>query len=49
MWVVSVLGSIQIIAEISAVLFLGLFFDLFNTWLTNAGLLKWYAERRGER
>jgi preprotein translocase subunit SecF len=49
MWVVSFVGSIQIISEIAAVLFIGLFFDLFNTWLTNAGLLKWYAERRGER
>ncbi|MDD1678588.1 MAG: protein translocase subunit SecF [Methanomicrobiales archaeon] len=49
MWVVSVIGSIQIITEIAAVLLLGLFFDLFNTWLTNAGLLKWYVEKRGER
>jgi preprotein translocase subunit SecF len=49
MWVIAVIGSIQIISEIAAVLFLGLFFDLFNTWLTNAGLLKWYAEKRGER
>jgi preprotein translocase subunit SecF len=49
MWVIAVVGSIQIISEIAAVLFLGLFFDMFNTWLTNAGLLKWYVERRGER
>ncbi len=49
MWVVSYLGTIQIIQDISAVLLLGLFFDMFNTWLTNAGILKWYAERRGER
>jgi protein translocase subunit secF len=49
MWIVATLGSIQIISEIAAVLVLGLFFDLFNTWLTNAGLLKWYVERRGER
>lgn len=49
MWVISMIGSIQIISEIAAVLLLGLFFDLFNTWLTNAGLLKWYVERRGKR
>ena len=49
MWVVSWIGSIQIITEIASVLFIGLFFDIFNTWLTNAGLLKWYADRRGER
>jgi preprotein translocase subunit SecF len=49
MWVIAFIGSIQIISDIAAVLFMGLFFDLFNTWLTNAGLLKWYVERRGER
>jgi preprotein translocase subunit SecF len=49
MGLVAALGSIQIITEIASVLFIGLFIDLFNTWLTNAGLLKWYAEKRGER
>ncbi|MDD1673540.1 MAG: protein translocase subunit SecF [Methanomicrobiales archaeon] len=49
MWVVSILGSIQVIAEIASVLFIGLIFDIFNTWLTNAGLLKWYTEKRGEK
>jgi len=49
MWVVSSFGSIQIIAEIASVLFIGLIFDIFNTWLTNAGLLKWYVEKRGEK
>ena len=49
MWLVSLFGQIEIINHISAVLLIGLFVDLFNTWLTNAGLLKWYAEKRGER
>ena len=42
MWVISWLGGIQIIWEIATVLLIGLFFDVLNTWLTNAGILKWY-------
>lgn len=49
MWVVTTLGQVQVIAEISAVLFIGLVVDLMNTWLMNAGLIKWYVYRRGER
>ncbi len=45
MWAVSFLGQIQIILEISSVLLIGLAVDLMNTWMTNAGLLKWYVER----
>jgi preprotein translocase subunit SecF len=42
MWVVSWYGNIQIINQISTVLLLGLAFDILNTWLTNAGIIKWY-------
>lgn len=49
MLAVSLLGQIEIIAQISSVLLIGLVFDIMNTWLTNAGLLRWYAIRRGER
>jgi preprotein translocase subunit SecF len=42
MWIVSWVGGVQIIWEISTVLLIGLFFDFMNTWLTNAGILKWY-------
>ena len=28
------------------ILLIGLFFDIFNTWVTNASILKWYVERR---
>ncbi len=31
--------------EIFTVLLIGLFFDMFNTWITNASLIKWYAEK----
>jgi preprotein translocase subunit SecF len=44
MWVVSTFAQITIISEMSAVLLIGLLFDLLNTWVTNAGILKWHAE-----
>ena len=47
MWVVSTWAQITIISEMSAVLLIGLLFDLMNTWLTNAGILKWHSERGG--
>jgi preprotein translocase subunit SecF len=49
MWIVATVGQVQIIAEIAAVLIIGLAVDIVNTWLTNVGLLKWYMERRGAR
>lgn len=48
LWVVSTVGQIQIIAEIASVLFIGLGVDLMNTWLFNAGILKWYIQRGGK-
>ncbi|HUT39393.1 MAG TPA: protein translocase subunit SecF [Methanoregula sp.] len=47
MFVVSYLGSVQILMEISAVLLIGLVFDMLNTWLTNVGILKWYVLKGG--
>lgn len=49
LFVVSWLGSIQIIMEISAVLLIGLVFDIMNTWLTNAAILKWYVQKGGAK
>lgn len=49
MWVGSVVGQIEIISQISAVLFIGLLVDIANTWLTNAGILKWYVDARGTK
>jgi len=46
MWVVSSIGQVQIIAEISVVLLFGLVIDIMNTWMLNAGLMKWYVLRR---
>ncbi|MEI8332213.1 MAG: protein translocase subunit SecF [Methanomicrobiales archaeon] len=47
LFIVSWLGSVQILTEISAVLLIGLVFDILNTWFTNAGILKWYALKGG--
>jgi len=49
--IVSVVISLLIVksfsvtlTQIFTVILIGLFFDIFNTWLTNASLLKWYIE-----
>ncbi len=47
MFLVSWFGSVQIVAEISGVLLIGLVFDVMNTWLTNVGILKWYVLKGG--
>jgi preprotein translocase subunit SecF len=47
LFIVSWIGSVQILMDISAVLLIGLVFDILNTWLTNAGILKWYAQKGG--
>ena len=36
----------SVLAQIFTVLSIGLGFDLFNTWITNASIIKWYAEKR---
>jgi len=41
-----VYGFNSILNQIFIILIIGLFFDIFNTWFTNACLLKWYAERK---
>lgn len=33
--------------QIFLILALGLIADIFNTWLTNAGIIKWYADKKG--
>lgn len=35
-----------VITQIASVLLIGLLVDIVNTWMTNAGLLKWYMEGR---
>jgi len=36
-----------VLTQIASVLLIGLVFDIMNTWITNAALLKWYMERKG--
>jgi preprotein translocase subunit SecF len=47
MLIVSWIGSVEILMQISSVLLIGLFFDVFNTWLTNVAILKWYIQKGG--
>ncbi len=47
MFIVAWFGSVLILMEISAVLLIGLIFDVMNTWLTNVGILKWYVLKGG--
>lgn len=43
-----VIGGISpVITQIATVLLIGLVLDLVNTWFMNAGMLRWYMERRG--
>jgi preprotein translocase subunit SecF len=49
LFLVSWFGSVQVLMEISAVLLIGLVADIFNTWLTNVGILKWYVLKGGGR
>jgi preprotein translocase subunit SecF len=46
MFVVSSYINIPILKDISIVLLFGLAVDLMNTWLFNAGVLRWYIERK---
>lgn len=49
MWVVSLVGQVEIIHQISTVILFGLVADIFNTWVLNAGILRWYLEGREGR
>ena len=39
-------GFSDILRQIFSILAIGLAFDIFNTWVTNVGILKWYAEKK---
>ena len=36
----------EVLKQIFTIVFIGLSFDLINTWITNASLLKWYIEKK---
>ena len=35
-----------VLTQIFTILAIGLCFDIFNTWVTNASILKWYVQRK---
>ncbi|MBI2549518.1 protein translocase subunit SecF [Candidatus Woesearchaeota archaeon] len=44
-----ILTPSEVLRQIMIVLFIGLIFDIINTWLQNAGILRWYAEKQATR
>lgn len=48
MIVLRLLSTSRVLNDISTVIIFGLFFDVFNTWITNASILKIYMERGGK-
>ena len=36
----------DVLRQMFGILLIGLVFDIFNTWLGNAGILKWYVEKK---
>jgi preprotein translocase subunit SecF len=39
-------GFSKVFNQIFTILIIGLLFDIINTWLFNAGIIKWYMERK---
>ncbi|VVC00402.1 Protein-export membrane protein SecF [uncultured archaeon] len=48
MLILSHFWQIQVVFEISAVLFFGLFADIISTWLMNAPILLWYVDSKAK-
>ncbi|MEM7820906.1 MAG: protein translocase subunit SecF, partial [Candidatus Aenigmatarchaeota archaeon] len=44
-----IISSSSVIIHIASVLLLGLLADIPYTWITNAGLLRWYVERKAKK
>jgi preprotein translocase subunit SecF len=38
-------NSSEVLSQIFSILLIGLMFDIFNTWITNAAIIKWYADK----
>ena len=43
---ISIYSFSSVLNQIFTILLIGLGFDLFNTWITNASIIKWYVEER---
>jgi len=48
MLVIRLLPTSRVLNDIATVIIFGLLFDVMNTWITNAGILKTYLERGGK-
>jgi preprotein translocase subunit SecF len=45
-----VIGSLSsVLKQIFTILIIGLLFDMFNTWITNVSIIKWYAIKKEAR
>ncbi len=42
-----IMGSANVLSQIAAVLIIGLVVDVINTWILNAGLLRFYLQKKG--
>jgi preprotein translocase subunit SecF len=42
-----ILSQSEILTQIMTIMLIGLIVDLINTWLQNAGILRYYAEKKG--
>ncbi len=41
-----IVSESQTITQIMTIIFIGLWVDMINTWIQNAGILRWYAEKK---
>jgi len=39
----------ETIRQIMLIIIIGMVADVFNTWITNTAILKWYVERKAAR
>jgi len=39
----------ETLRQIMTIILIGLFMDIFNTWITNATIIRWYAEHRRKK
>ncbi len=48
-YLISSYTVIPVLRDISAVILIGLVVDIINTWMLNAGILRWYIENREKK
>jgi preprotein translocase subunit SecF len=39
----------EVLKQIMTILLIGLVVDLINTWIQNAGILRWYVEKKEKK